>query len=79
MTRFEADGVTVGKSATRCGELALLTDQARSASVVALDGDAELYRITASDFRSELHNLRPWVRDIVKTLAERVRKHDLLA
>lgn len=56
------------------GEVALLTDYTRSASVVALEGGVEAYRIKAEHFDSELGNLRPWIRRIVETLAERVRR-----
>lgn len=58
------------------GELALLTDQIRSAGVVALDEGVEAYCIKAAHFEAELDGLRPWVRRIVEVLAERVRKHD---
>ena len=56
------------------GEVALLTDYTRSASVVALGEGVEAYRIKAEHFESELDSLRPWVRRIVEVLAERVRR-----
>ncbi|MFT5470421.1 MAG: serine/threonine protein kinase [Verrucomicrobiales bacterium] len=74
MVEGERVSLEIMGAGTVFGEVALLTDYIRSASVVALEGGVEAYRIKSEHFDSELDSLRPWVRRIVEVLAERVRR-----
>lgn len=59
------------------GEMALLTDETRSASVVATQ-PTQVHVITADVMRAELRKLAPWMEKTVNALAQRLRLADQL-
>ena len=54
------------------GELALLSGEPRTASVVALE-ETELHMVTRTVFQGELEEIKPWLSGLVHTLAQRFR------
>jgi len=59
------------------GEMALLTDEVRSASVVAIM-DTEVEIITAEVMKTELKKLSPWMGKVINALAQRLRTANAL-
>ena len=54
------------------GEMAMLTDETRSANVRAVLA-ATVERVTSESIKTELNRLGPWVGKVVKSLADRLR------
>jgi CRP-like cAMP-binding protein len=55
------------------GEMGLLTQQTRTATVVA-ETSASVRRLDGQMVREELDRMAPWLRTLVKNLAVRIRR-----
>ncbi|MCA9664642.1 MAG: cyclic nucleotide-binding domain-containing protein [Myxococcales bacterium] len=56
------------------GETAILTSGPRTASVVALEDETQLYVLSAEDLEGEIADMKPWLASLVRSLANRFRK-----